>query len=127
MTGQAYTIFTNDQQLYRVVVNITWVYPYRCQNFILQLGGMHTLMSFAGAVGSLMEESGLENILHAAFSGVPKMLSGKNFPQNIRALRLLTEELPRGVIIDMNDSESYSDLMQILNEREIQSRTTRLG
>ena len=54
MTGQAYTIFTNDQQLYRVVVNITWVYPDRFQNFIPQLGGMHTLMNFAGAVGILM-------------------------------------------------------------------------
>ena len=54
------------------------------------------------------------------------MLSENNFPQNIRALRLLNEELLRGVIIDMNDSESYSDLMQILDERAIQSRTTRL-
>ena len=80
MTGHAYTIFTNDQQLYRVVVNITWVYPDRFQNFIPRLGSMHTLMNFAGAVGSLMAESGLENILQAAFSGVPKMLSGKNFP-----------------------------------------------
>ena len=25
--GQTITVFTNDQQLYRVAVNITWVYP----------------------------------------------------------------------------------------------------
>ena len=73
-----------------------------------------------------MAESGLENMLQVAFSGVPNMLSGKNFPHNKRALRLLTDEFLRGVIIDMNDSESYSDLMQILDERAIQSRTTRL-
>ena len=104
MTGQAYTIFTNDQQLYRVVINITWVYQDRFLNFIPRLGGMHTLMNLAGAVGSLMAESGLYNILQAAFSGVPKMLSGNNFPQNIRT----------------------HDLMQILDKRAIQSRITRL-
>ena len=75
MTGQDYTIFTNDQQLYRVVVNITWVYPDRFQKFISRLGGMYTLINIAGAVDSLMAENGLENILQAAFSGVPKMLS----------------------------------------------------
>ena len=52
----------------------------------------------------------------------PKILSGKNFLQNIRALRLLTE----GVIIHMNDSECYSDLMQMLDEIVIQSSTARL-
>ena len=79
-TGQVYTIFTNDQQLYRIAVNMTWVYPDRFQNFIPRVGGMHTLMSFAGSVGTLMADSGLENILQAAFGGVAKMLSGKNFP-----------------------------------------------
>ena len=46
-SGQAYTIFTNDQQLYRVVVNITWVYPDGFQNCIPRIGGMHTMMNLA--------------------------------------------------------------------------------
>lgn len=32
--GQDVTIFTNDQQLYKVVVHITWAYPDRFANFI---------------------------------------------------------------------------------------------
>ena len=36
-TGQVYTIFTNDQQLYRIVVNVTWTYPAQFQNFIPRL------------------------------------------------------------------------------------------
>ena len=36
----------------------------------LRLGGMHTLMSFVGAVGSLMSDSGLESIMESAFAGV---------------------------------------------------------
>ena len=81
--GQEYTIFTNDQQLYRVVLNVTWVYPIQFKNFIPQLGGMHTLMNFAGAVEALSEDKGLDSILHVAFGGVAIMLSGKKFTQNI--------------------------------------------
>lgn len=69
-TGQVYTIFTNDQQLYRVAVNITWVYSDLFLNFIPGLGGMHTLMSFVGAIGTLMADTGLEPIMHVAFGGV---------------------------------------------------------
>jgi len=43
--GQEITIFTNDQQLYKVAVDITWVYPDRFQDFIPRLGGMHVLMT----------------------------------------------------------------------------------
>ena len=43
---------------------------------------MHTLMSFVGSVGALMGNSGLEEVLKAAFGGVTRMLTGKNFPQN---------------------------------------------
>ena len=126
LTGQVYTIFTNDQQLYRVAVNITWWYPERFSNFIPRLGGMHTLMNFAGAVGTLMADSGMEDILQAAFGGVAHMLSGKKFPQNIRALRFLTEELLRSVIVSMEGHESYSELIAVLDDRADRSRTTKL-
>ena len=48
---------------------------------------MHFLMRYVGAVGVLMAGSGLEELMKAAFGGVMKMLTGKNFPQNTRALR----------------------------------------
>ena len=55
--GQAVTLFTNDQQLYTAAVNIKWVYPELFRNFIPRLGGMHMIMSFAGAIGTLMSKS----------------------------------------------------------------------
>ena len=93
LTGQEWTIFTHDQQLYQVAVHITWVDHGLFPKFILRLGGMHMLMSFVGAVGYLMGGSGLEDILKSTFAGVPKLLSGKKFPQNIRALRIVVEEI----------------------------------
>ena len=90
--GQEITVFTNDQQLYRVAVNITWVYPELFINFKPRLGGMHTLMGFIASVGTLMDNTGLTEIMQTAFGGVPKMLSGKKFPYNMRAMRIVVEE-----------------------------------
>ena len=61
-TGQSMTVFTADQQLYRVAVNGVLVYPELSDYFVLRLGGMHTLMSFVGSVGVLMGNSGLEEV-----------------------------------------------------------------
>ncbi len=89
-TGQAFIIFTNDQQLYRVVVHNTWVYNDMFINFIPRLGDMHTLnMSFIGAIGILMADTGLEDIMNSSFGGVSNMLTGKKYPQNVRALRMV--------------------------------------
>ena len=40
-TGQKYTVFTGNQQLYKVLCDIKWVYPERFENFVPRLGGMH--------------------------------------------------------------------------------------
>ena len=113
-SNQLETLFTVDQQLYRVTVDVLWAYPKQFQNFTPRLGGMHLLMSFIGAVGSLMSNSGLEELMNTAFGGVPKMLSGKKFPQNLRALRMVVEELLRDIL---SDSTNLSDLMSTLEER----------
>jgi len=76
-----------------VAVNITWVYPEQFKNFQPRLGGMHYLMSFIGAIGTLMNNTGLAEIMQTAFGGVPKMLCGKKFPQNMRAMRMVVEEV----------------------------------
>ena len=62
--------------------------------------------------------------MEVAFGGVAKMLSGKNYPQNVRALRLVVEELLRTVIND--NTQSYQDLMRELRHRASLSRTCKL-
>ena len=76
-TGLAVTVFTTDQQLYRVVVIITWVCPRLFQRFIPRLGGTHRLMSFVGYVEYVTAKAGLKETLEASFSGVSKLLSEK--------------------------------------------------
>ena len=77
MSGQSFTIFTLDQQLYRVCVNILWAYPDEFIDFFPRLGGMHQLMSFVGSCGKLMNNSGLEVVMASAFASVDKLLKGK--------------------------------------------------
>ena len=50
LTGKEWTIFTNDQQLYQVAVNITWVDQSMFSIFVPRLGGMHMMMSFVGTL-----------------------------------------------------------------------------
>ena len=63
-----------------------WVYPELSDDFVIRLGVMHTLISFVGSVGALMGNSGLEEVLKAAFGGVTRMLTRKNFPLRTQEL-----------------------------------------
>jgi len=83
------------------------------------------LMSFAGAVGTLMAKSRFAEILGAVFGGVGKMLTGKKFPMNIRDMRMVTEELPRHVI-ENNLLDCYKSLMSVLEDLASKSRTTKM-
>ena len=85
---------------------------------------MHLLMSFIGCVGNLMSNSGLDEIMKAAFAGVDKVLLGsKYFPQNVRALRMVVEELLRPYMSEIN---SYTELKSVLDEVSEKSKTGKL-
>ena len=51
------------------------------------------------------------------------MLTGKNLPQNVRALQMLCEELLRDI---PQDADIFDDLLQLLERRAVQSRLTKL-
>lgn len=124
-TDQRFTLLTCDQQLYRVAVQVLRTHPEQFTEMYLRLGGMHALMSFVGAVGALMAERGLSDILMEVFGGVPKMLSGKKFPQNVRALRLLAEAVLRS-IIPLGQFQTADGLMKALEAIARQSKTVKL-
>ena len=123
--GQNNAIFTSDQQLYKVAVEVQWAYPREFSDVINRLGGMHTLTSFAGAVGTLMQGSGLSEVLESTFAGVTKMLSGKKFPQNIRAMRLVLEEMLRSTMSDGSIS-TMEELLTRLDHAASTSNTSKL-
>ena len=54
-------MFIADQQLYKIALRILWHNQEMFENFYLRLG-MHLLISYIDSM-SLMESSGLENVL----------------------------------------------------------------
>ena len=70
--GKNITIFTADQKLYRVGLEVMWTEPNRFQNFIPRIGGMHWIISFVGSIGVLMKNSGLLPWLKRPFEGAEK-------------------------------------------------------
>ena len=80
-----------------------------------------------GSIGGLLAESGLKEILASTFVSVDKMLIGKKFPQNIRALRLLAEELLRPVFEKHHETlHCMNDLILLLNKLADQCKTSKL-
>ena len=126
-SNQDILVLTCDQQIYKTVVDITFHQPELLKGIVVILGGMHFLMDFVGCVGTLMADSGLKKIMSTTFGSVEKMLQDKTYPQNIRALRLLTEELLRPVFEKENTRlTSMGDLEDVLGELAAQSRTTKM-
>ena len=87
LAGQKYTVFTCDQQLYKILCDIKWICPENVKYFIPCLRGMHFLLSFIKCVIVQMQNTGLEYVMKTAFAGVPKMLSKISFPNDFIALR----------------------------------------
>ena len=118
--GQQVTVFTYDQQLYQVIMDIIWEDPVRWKHLHPRIGGMHWLMSFVGAVGKLMKNSGLDLLMKTAFAGVEKMLLGKKCPQKVRALRIVVIELLQP-LIDVNTCQDYftATLQELSNKSKL--------
>ena len=123
--GQSICVYTCDEQLYHISLFVLFDQPDLFKNFFLRLGGMHLIMSYVGSIGTLMSGSGLEKILERVFGGVQKMLKGKKFPENVCALRLLTEELLRMFFLD-SPVDNYDSLMNIPEEKATISKTSKL-
>ena len=72
-----------------------------------------------------MADTGIVEILSDVFGGVLKMLSGKKFPQNVRAFRMLVEELLQPLFAKHN-FQKMADLLQELDAVSARSKTSQL-
>ena len=70
-----------------------------------------------------MAGSGMNEILAGTFGSVEKMLSGRKYPQNVRAIILLVEEMLQCILEGV---DSFSHLLIVLDARASHSRTTNL-
>ena len=70
---------------------------------------------------------GIKPLLSSTFGSVDKMMSGKKYPQNFRALRMIVEEVLRPVIENKpGNITSMGDLKMYLAELSNKSKTAKL-
>ena len=72
-----------------------------------------------------MADPGIVDIPRIAFGGVIKMLSAKKFPRNVRALRMLVEEL-LWPLFGKNSFHNMDNLLQELDAISVKSKTSTL-
>lgn len=80
-------------------------------SIVVRLGGFHTLMPFLGAIGNIMEVSGLKEALCTIFAknSCDKVLTGHAFSRSVRG-HILTQAALGSVILSLlklNDDEIY--------------------
>ena len=74
---------------HKVAIHIKWSDTDRWKHMIIRPGGMHTLMSFIGCIGTIMPGTGLQKGLGASFKGVPNMINGKVWQKALRGMRMI--------------------------------------
>ena len=71
-------------------------------------------MGLVGTMHWLIDVTGLEDILLKVFVGASKMLCGKFYPENFRALRLLVEVLLEDILPNVSDYDSLINHLESL-------------
>ena len=120
--GQNFTVHITDAQLYQLVIENMWVSPQEFPNLHPHMGIMHWEMNFIGCIGTLHADSGLSDILKSAFGSVDKMLIGKKYPQNERALRMVVEELLRPYISKIENVEEFDSFLKKVSQESKTSK-----
>ena len=103
-------IITFDQPLYWKASEIILDAPQNSplKEIILLLGSFHTLMNLLGAIGSLMNGTGLKEILHAVYGENPveHMMTGKSVQRAVRGHLLMDKSLSHMIVSDLVDESS---------------------
>nr|XP_018912013.1 PREDICTED: uncharacterized protein LOC109040498 [Bemisia tabaci] len=87
------------------------------KNVVVRLGGFHLLMSFLGAIGYIMNGSGLKELLCTVYApnSVEKMMTGHAYSRALRAHFLTYQALTEIILHSMEFSdEAKSELEEIL-------------
>ena len=114
-------IITFDQPLYWKAAEIITDAPEASQlkNIVLMLGCFHTFMNLLGAIGKLMEGTGLTNIMEVVYgeNAVHHMMTGKSVQRAFRGHLLVDRCLNHMVVSDLlEDNPEFESLVDQAGE-----------
>ena len=76
-------IFTADQQIYKIVINVVFREPLHFDSIIPVLGGMYMLMNFIHAAAIIMKGFWTQRIPVSTFGSLDSIISRKKPPYNL--------------------------------------------
>ena len=95
-------ILTFDQPLFWKALMLCTTEPEESplKNIVLKMGGLHTKMSFVGAIGHLMANSGLREVMECIYASntLDHILSGKAIARAVRA-HILVDAALNGLLM----------------------------
>ena len=114
-------IITFDQSLFWKAAEIIRDAPQSCQlkSIVLMLGCFHTFMNLLGAIGTLMEGSGLRNIMEVVYgsNAVHHMMTGKSVQRAFRGHLLVDRCINNLVVSDLlEDNPQFESLVDEAGE-----------
>ena len=102
-------IITFDQPLYWKASEIIFDSPEsdNLRRIVLMLGSFHTFMNLLGAIGKLMEGTGLKSILEVVYgeNAVLHMMTGKSVQRSFRGHLLIEKCLNNLLVSDLSNSD----------------------
>ena len=75
-----------------MTLSIIWNKSKLFKYLYLRLDGVHLFMSYIGCIGTLVAGYGLQEILGKGFCSIPKILTGKKYPQCVQAQQMVVEK-----------------------------------
>ena len=112
--GMKYIHISIDMQLFISSIHIRWHNFIKYHNVILHPGGMHIIMSFVGGISRLMEGSGLEVYIGAAYGGLTGIFSGKSWVKALRAFRGVAAALLHNIL--STGEKTFQEIEDYINE-----------
>ena len=114
-------IITFDQPLYWKAAEIITDAPKSSglKNIVLMLGGFHTFMNLLGAIGTLMQGTGLKDIMEVVYgqNAVQHMLTGKSVQRAFRGHLLIDRCLNNLIVSDlMEDDPQFKSVVDQAGE-----------
>ena len=112
--GQIYLILTFDAPLFVKCIDIVYASPDLKDHTYTRLGGLHTIFSFMGADGYIMDGSGMEQLWGTVYASgsLPSMLSGMAYERALRA-QILTAQSEVTRIWESSPSLKHFDRTKI--------------
>ena len=113
-------IITFAQPLYWKAAELIFNAPQSSQlkSIVLMLGSFHTFMNLLGAIGTLMDGTGLKSILEEVYgeNAVVHMMTGKSVQRSFRGHLLVDKCLNNIIVSDIMDT--YQEFSSLVDQAE---------